>query len=141
MTNSYYKEWLEKNPGYMANYHKTYIRKKPKLYNSERYKEYYEKVKEVKKQKVKEWAAKNKEKINSYSIAYQQKRRAGGKFPRELWEQKKKEIGCCIMCSEKSNLTIDHKIPVSKGGTNDIENLQPLCLICNIKKGNKLEGQ
>lgn len=33
-------------------------------------------------------------------------------------------------------LTVDHIIPKSKGGTNDLENLQPMCAKCNFKKGN-----
>ena len=30
--------------------------------------------------------------------------------------------------------TIDHKIPLSRGGTNDLENLQPMCGECNRRK-------
>lgn len=32
---------------------------------------------------------------------------------------------------------VDHVIPVSKGGTNDFENLEPSCKTCNQKKGAK----
>ncbi len=35
-------------------------------------------------------------------------------------------------------MTIDHIIPKSKGGTNDMANLQPMCCHCNVKKGNKI---
>jgi 5-methylcytosine-specific restriction endonuclease McrA len=46
----------------------------------------------------------------------------------------------CQMCGKeltKETVTIDHILPVSKGGTNTIENLQPLCRSCNGKKGNR----
>ena len=44
----------------------------------------------------------------------------------------------CVHCQTKENLTIDHKIPVSKGGSDNIRNLQILCKSCNSKKGAKL---
>jgi 5-methylcytosine-specific restriction endonuclease McrA len=36
--------------------------------------------------------------------------------------------------------TIDHVIPISLGGSNDLENLALACLTCNIQKSNKIEA-
>jgi hypothetical protein len=44
----------------------------------------------------------------------------------------------CVFCKTTQNLTIDHKIPLSKGGTSQYENLQTLCRRCNGSKGNSL---
>ena len=43
----------------------------------------------------------------------------------------------CVNCGECdfSKLSIDHIIPVSQGGKNDISNYQTLCMDCNVKKG------
>lgn len=41
----------------------------------------------------------------------------------------------CVICGTWKDLTIDHIVPKSKGGTNDPGNLQTMCRICNSKKG------
>lgn len=41
----------------------------------------------------------------------------------------------CWWCGGITNLSIDHIIPRSQGGTNDDWNLQTLCVSCNQDKG------
>jgi HNH endonuclease len=41
----------------------------------------------------------------------------------------------CSYCGSTYNLSIDHIIPVAKGGTSNIENLCTLCSYCNTSKG------
>lgn len=43
----------------------------------------------------------------------------------------------CLKCKQPKTLTPDHVIPLSKGGSNSIENIQPLCRSCNQSKGTK----
>jgi len=50
----------------------------------------------------------------------------------------------CVRCGASKDdtdvrLEIDHILPVAKGGTNDIDNLQTLCHDCNINKGAIIE--
>lgn len=51
----------------------------------------------------------------------------------------KRDEYCCQICGANAccgaRLEIDHKIPVSKGGENEIENLWTLCFRCNRGKG------
>lgn len=41
----------------------------------------------------------------------------------------------CLKCGTKEALTIDHIVPLSKGGDNEASNLQTLCHRCNSSKG------
>lgn len=52
-----------------------------------------------------------------------------------------KSGGICAHCGIKLNLkefTIDHYIPKSRGGSNMVVNLIPLCEHCNIAKSNMI---
>lgn len=84
----------------------------------------------------KEWKHNHKESIK----AYNQNRRAyelnaEGSFTPKEWEAKKLEHGnVCANCGTSGKLTVDHIIPLSRGGSNWIDNIQPLCLSCNCMK-------
>jgi len=40
----------------------------------------------------------------------------------------------CMMCGRKASTQVDHKTPVSKGGTDERDNLQGVCLECHETK-------
>ena len=39
----------------------------------------------------------------------------------------------CDQCGKAGRFEVHHRIPVSQGGTNDVENLQVLCRGCHIE--------
>ena len=45
----------------------------------------------------------------------------------------------CVRCGSKTNLEVDHIIPLSRGGREDEDNMQILCKKCNGKKHNYID--
>jgi len=70
------------------------------------------------------------------------KKGAIGHFTLNEWESLKERHGrrclCCGMAEPEIKLTADHIIPLVRGGTNDISNIQPLCGSCNSRKQTKI---
>lgn len=53
------------------------------------------------------------------------------------WWQQKTASGECWYCGKKvgyANLTMDHVVPLSRGGRSTKDNLVPCCKDCNTKK-------
>ena len=73
---------------------------------------------------------------------------AEGSFSTKEWKALLAQYDSCPGCNRpwgeipvpkrrKSVVTRDHIIPITKGGTNRIENIQPLCYSCNSRKGDR----
>lgn len=73
--------------------------------------------------------------IAYYSVRATRKRENGGIHTKEEWESIKETYGgICPCCHEEKELVKDHIVPLAKGGSDDISNIQPLCRSCNAKK-------
>jgi HNH endonuclease len=60
--------------------------------------------------------------------------------PNTRFEVFKRDLYTCRICGRKGvELVLDHVKPVCRGGTDEMENLQTLCVECNQGKGSNLQ--
>lgn len=88
-----------------------------------------------------DWQSKNKELVTAYKNNNRHKRRAmarsagtylvTGKDIAKIRKQK------CVYCGATENITTEHVIPITRGGTHSIGNLTSACRSCNFSKGSK----
>ena len=50
-----------------------------------------------------------------------------------------RDKGNCVKCGSRENIHYDHIIPVSKGGSTTLDNLELLCQDCNLSKSDSIE--
>jgi 5-methylcytosine-specific restriction endonuclease McrA len=87
----------------------------------------------------KKWNESNRHKINAYAANRRCLVKGAGKHTGEdIKRIYNKQDGLCATCScVLSKWHVDHIKPISKGGSNEIHNLQLLCKSCNLRKSNK----
>lgn len=99
---------------------------------------YYHRNADAEKARNMEWRKRNPEAWRRISNASEERRRAqkagAGIFvilPKEL---RRLYSQPCAECGAKSGQTIDHVVPLARGGRHSIGNLQTLCGSCNFSK-------
>lgn len=150
------KEWCEKNKERVAALSKKSHERDPKhtarvkrewqLKNRQKCLENNRKYRAAHPEKTREWKRrdieKNRDRVNFRNRQREHlERNAVGKVSYTEWvDLKKRYNNECVCCGKPESeviLTQDHIIPLSAGGTNTIDNLQPLCGSCNSSKGIK----
>lgn len=56
---------------------------------------------------------------------------------KSVWWKQKKALGICHYCNlhvKPENLTMDHLVPIARGGESMKNNIVPCCKECNAKK-------
>lgn len=76
------------------------------------------------------------------SPEHQKKEKAKARELRQSqWWRQQVGQGICYLCKEKfkpGELTMEHLIPISRGGKSNKKNCVPCCKECNTKKGYKI---
>ena len=134
----YSREYRKANKEKISAYNRFYNNtNKEKI--TEKRKQSYIKHKETRNKEVSEYKRTHKEQICFYERNRRFRKKQGGNLSLHEWESVMEFYGrVCLCCGATDNLTVDHVIPLKLGGENSVNNVQPLCNICNSKKGIKV---
>ncbi|NLB11943.1 hypothetical protein GX830_01010 [Candidatus Dojkabacteria bacterium] len=164
----YMRGYRERNREYYKEYQREYKEKNKERLKAHREenKEKIKKYREGKKEYFKKYQKENREELNSYrnrwrkenpfkirAYEYKRKMRANGmplskgritktmevRIATKLQEQDFKCLYCGV--NIEKDFTLDHIIPLSRGGSNDISNIDLVCRSCNSSKSTKTKEE
>lgn len=147
-TNEFFAYHKLKRDGFNANCKE--CNRRYKLKNKEKIskwgRSYYERKRDEIKQKVRNWRQVNRERIRPLRREEWRRRKArkrnapGSHTAEDVQRQYDFQDGKCYYCGICVGNTyhVDHVVPLSRGGSDDPENIVIACVACNCSKGDKL---
>ena len=92
-----------------------------------------------------QWRKRNLERARAYVRVSANKRRAasaGRHFTFAEWEELLRyHAGHCAYCGSTERIEADHRIPLYRGGSNELSNILPACRHCNRRKHRRTEEE
>ena len=116
------RKWRDENPQKVREAQRKYRESHPEVYR-EATKKYYLANPEVKR------ALERKRKARKHDNSI---------FYISTKELKRLYAGPCSYCGSSGEMTLDHVVPISRGGVHGVSNLVPACNPCNSSKGQKV---
>lgn len=82
------------------------------------------------------WQRQNPDRVRARQNARRARERAApGVYTHVEWKARCDQVGgCCFYCGATGKLTVDHVVPLARGGSNSIDNIVPACSRCNCRK-------
>ncbi|HOT61177.1 MAG TPA: HNH endonuclease [Candidatus Dojkabacteria bacterium] len=148
------KEWSKNNPEKRKAIVKRYYEKKkredPEYFNQKARKEYNSDI-EKSREKLREYRQKNPIKTRLWK--YNRRVRSGfttvdkehmtKRFEDAVLQRLKEQDYKCLYCGKdiEDDFSIDHIIPLSRGGTNEPDNIDLVCKDCNTRKSTRTKSE
>ena len=137
---AYSKEWRIANPDKTRQYHQEYATanaEKERIRHREKSKKERLNNPEKVKERGRKWSQANPEKVAKKNHNRRVMTTRSAAFL--ILEKEIKRIlrTPCARCGSLDKLSLDHVIPLARGGRHSIGNLQSLCKPCNSSKGKK----
>lgn len=122
-----YREWAARNKDHLK----------------QRAKKYYARNKQRMADQFRGWSKRNPDQVRLRARRRRARQMgAAGRHTFAEWRDLCTKYGnCCLACGGREpdiSLTVDHIIPLSKGGADSIDNIQPLCHSCNSSKKDRI---
>ncbi len=135
------KKWRQRNPEKHRAGYKRWRAKNPEraIANGRRWRE---SNRDKCRESIRNWNKRNPELARAMRVRSEANRRsqelATGLLTRESVVKLLQILPpICRVCGVPDNLTFDHIVALTRGGTNDLANFQLLCAPCNSSKGNR----
>lgn len=84
------------------------------------------------------WQRNNPDRVREFSHRRRTRKKNNGIYKITQRELDRLYASPCAYCGSRENITLDHVVPISKGGTHGVGNIVPACRFCNFSKRDRL---